>query len=127
MVATRRLPSGLWLGHHFGAVSGRGAEHAAEADAARADEEAAAVAAQLTAQRQVMASWILDGLARRSPLRRGIDHAAATDTVRALMDPAVFCRLTSDRERSPDRFRDWFADAILRILLPDPRQLATAS
>jgi hypothetical protein len=116
----------IWLGHDFGAVFGRGAGRVVEAEAARADEEAAAVATQLMAQRQVMAGWILDGLARRSPLRQGIDHAAATDAVWALMDPAVSCRLTSDREWSPGRFRDWFADAILRLLLPDSRQQATA-
>jgi hypothetical protein len=39
----------IWLGHHFGAVFGRGAEHVVEAEAARAHEEAAAVATQLTA------------------------------------------------------------------------------
>ncbi len=96
-------------------------------EAARADPEIAAVAAQLMAQRQVMAAWIVDGLARRSPLRHGLGHPAAADTVWALMDPALFCRLTGDRGWSLDRFRDWFADALLRLLLPLPGQQATAS
>jgi hypothetical protein len=86
-------------------------------EAARTDADIAAVAAQLMAQRQVMAAWIVDGLRRRSRLRNGIDYAAAVDTVWALMDPALFCRLTRDRHWSPARFRDWFADAILRLLL----------
>ena len=38
-------------------------------EAARVDEDIAAVAAQLVTQRQVMATWLVDGLLRRSPLR----------------------------------------------------------
>jgi AcrR family transcriptional regulator len=93
-------------------------------EAARADEDIAAVAAQLMTQRRVMAAWLVDGLLRRSPLREGVDRAAATDTVWALMDPALFCRLTGDRHWSPARFRRWFTDATLRLLLPVPGQQA---
>ena len=89
-------------------------------EAARADPDIAAVAAQLMAQRQVMAAWIVDGLCSRSRLRDGIDYAAAVDTVWVLMDPALFCRLTGDRNWSPAGFRAFFADAILRLLLSDP-------
>jgi hypothetical protein len=97
-------------------------------EAARADADIAAVAAQLMAQRQVMAAWMVDGLLRRAPLRAGMDNATAVDTVWALMDPALFCRLTGDRGWSPVRFRDWFADALLRLLLPGTgQQPATAN
>jgi AcrR family transcriptional regulator len=93
-------------------------------EAARADEDIAAVAAQLMTQRQVMAAWLVDGLLRRSPLRDGVDRAAATDMVWALMDPALFCRLTGDRHWSPARVGRWFTDATLRLLLPIPGQQA---
>jgi len=96
-------------------------------EAARADPDIAAVAAQLMAQRQVMAAWIVDGLRRRARPRDGIDCAAAVDTVWALMDPALFGRLTGDRHWSPARFRDWFADAILRLLLSAPGQQPNAA
>lgn len=89
-------------------------------EAARADADIAAVAAQLMAQRQVMAAWLVDGLIRRSSLRTGIAKAAAIDTVWALMDPALYCRLTGNRRWSQDRYRAWFTDAILRLLLPVP-------
>ena len=89
-------------------------------EAARADRDIAAVAAQLTAQRQVMAAWLVDGLLARSPLRDGLDRAAAIDTVWALMDPAVFCRLTGDRGWTAARAGRWFADSVLRLLLPAP-------
>jgi AcrR family transcriptional regulator len=96
-------------------------------EAARIDEDIAAVAAQLMTQRQVMATWLVDGLLRRSPLRDGTDRAAAIDTVWALMDPALFCRLTGNRRWSAARFRNWFTDCTLRLLLPLRHQQATAT
>ncbi len=87
-------------------------------EAARIDADIAAVAAQLVKQRQVMAAWLVDGLRQRSPLRDGVDRAAAIDTVWALMDPGLFGRLTGDRRWSAERYRHWFADSVLRLLLP---------
>ena len=87
-------------------------------EAARNDADIAAVAAQLVNQRAVMAAWLVDGLRQRSPLRTGVDREAAAASVWALMDPALFCRLTVDQRWSADRFRDWFADAVVRLLLP---------
>jgi len=91
-------------------------------EAAAGDADIAAVAAQLMAQRQVMAAWMVDGLLRWSPLRSGMEYASAVDTVWALMDPALFWRLTGDRGWCPSRFQDWFADALLRLLLPSTDQ-----
>ena len=97
-------------------------------EAARVDEDIAAIATELMTQRQVMATWLVDGLARRSPLRDGVDRAAAIDTVWTLMDPALFCRLTGDRQWSAQRFRHWFTDSTLRLLLPvHDHQAATAN
>lgn len=87
-------------------------------EAARIDDEIAAVAAQLVAQRRVMATWLVEGLLQRSALRDGLDRDTAVDTVWALMDPAVFCRLTGDRHWTAARFRHWFASSTLRLLLP---------
>jgi AcrR family transcriptional regulator len=87
-------------------------------EAARVDADIAAVAAQLMRQRQVMAAWLVDGLRRRSPLRAGLDRDAAVAVAWALMDPALFGRLTGDQGWSAAQFRDWFADAVVRLLLP---------
>jgi AcrR family transcriptional regulator len=87
-------------------------------EAARADEDIAAIAAQLMSQRHTMAAWLVDGLVRRSALRDGVDRAAAIDTVWTLMDPVLFCRLTGDRHWSTERFGHWFADSTVRLLLP---------
>src|ERR1700743_588650 len=50
-------------------------------DAAPLDEEIGAVAAQMAAQREVMAAWLVDGLARRGSLRDDLDRAGATAVV----------------------------------------------
>jgi AcrR family transcriptional regulator len=89
-------------------------------EAARVDDDIAVVAAQLMTQRQTMATWLVDGLLQRSPLRDVVGRAAAVDTVWALMDPGLFCRLTQDRQWSPTRFRRWFTDSVIRLLLPVP-------
>jgi hypothetical protein len=94
-------------------------------EAARLDEAIAATAAQLKAQRETMATWLVDGLRRRSPLREGIERAAAIDTVWALMDPALFCHLRDDRRWSVARFQRWFTDSTLRLLLPDGHRQST--
>ena len=86
-------------------------------EAARTGEDIAAVAAQLMSQREVMASWLVDGIMHRSALREGTDRAAAVDTVWTLMDPVVFCRLTGDRHWTTARFEDWFTDSVTRLLL----------
>lgn len=51
-------------------------------------------------------------------------RAVAIDTVWALMDPALFCRLTGDRGWTAARFGRWFADSVQRLLLPAPGQPA---
>jgi AcrR family transcriptional regulator len=107
----------------FAAVLTAAAERAAglilaALDAAAQDPAIGAVAAQLTAQREVMAAWLVDGLRDRAALRPGLDRAEAVDTVWLLMDPAVFTRLTRDRGWPPDRFQAWFTGAVLRLLGP---------
>ena len=88
-------------------------------DAARLDPDIADVAAQLTRQRGVMATWLVDELTARSSLRHGISRDEAIDTVWLLMDPAVFTRLTSQRKWTAIRFRAWFTDTVTRLLLDD--------
>jgi TetR/AcrR family transcriptional regulator of autoinduction and epiphytic fitness len=90
---------------------------AAALEAARADEDIAAVAAQLMSQRQVMAAWLVDGIMLRSALRDGTSRADAVDTVWTLMDPVIFRRLTEDRHWPPSRFERWFGDSVTRLLL----------
>jgi hypothetical protein len=65
-----------------------------------------------------MATWFVDELVRRSPLWAGVSRAAAIDTVWALMDAALFWRLIIAPRWTNGRFRLWFADSVVRLLLP---------
>jgi AcrR family transcriptional regulator len=85
-------------------------------EGARGDDRLAPLAAQLRAQRSVTASWILDGLTEKTPLRADLDRSEAVDIVWLLMDPAVFDCLTTARRWPPDRFGRFFADGLLRLL-----------
>jgi AcrR family transcriptional regulator len=87
-------------------------------EGASADPELAALAEQMTTQRATTAAWIVDRLA---PLR--CDRDEAVDTVWILMDPAVFHRLTRRRGWTPQRYRQWFARSVAR-LLTDERSTA---
>jgi hypothetical protein len=88
-------------------------------DAARLDPDIAEVAAQLIRQREIMAAWLVDQLTARCPLRHRTGRDEAIDTVWLLMDPAVFTRLTSQREWTAARFQAWFTDTVTRLLLDD--------
>ena len=87
-------------------------------EAARVDDDIAAVAAQLMAQRQVMAAWLVDGIMLRSPLRDETSRTAAVDTVWTMMDPVIFRRLIEDRGWPPNQFERWFTDSVMQLLLP---------
>jgi hypothetical protein len=49
--------------------------------AASIDEEISAMAAQLNEQRMTVATWIVENLKQRAPLRPGLTAKSATDTV----------------------------------------------
>lgn len=89
-------------------------------EAAAGDARLRPLAGQLRDNRAAMAGWIVDGLAARAPLRPGIDSSHAVDVVWLLMDPAVFTRLSTDRGWSRQRFQQWFADSIARLLTDHP-------
>jgi hypothetical protein len=43
------------------------------------------------------------------------------DTVWLLMEPVLFCRVTDERGWSAERYRQWFADSVARLLAADYR------
>jgi AcrR family transcriptional regulator len=88
-------------------------------EAASTDAELADLAQQMTAQRAATASWIVDEMRRREPSRTGASRAEEIDTVWILMDPAVFDRLTRQREWTLQRYQQWFAGSIARLLAAD--------
>ena len=98
-------------------------------EAASTDAELAELAGQLAAQRATTAGWIVDQLARKAPLREGCGRGEAVDTVWILMDPAVFDRLTRQRQWTSQQYQRWLASSVDRLLLGDataPDPTATA-
>jgi AcrR family transcriptional regulator len=85
-------------------------------EGAATDAGLADLAEQMIAQRAATASWIVDTVVRRTPLRPGLSRAEAVDTTWLLMDPAVFQRLTRDRGWSVHRYQDWVASCLGRLL-----------
>lgn len=88
-------------------------------EGARFDPQLAEVASQMTAQRAVMAEWAVDRLVAVGPLREGIGRREAVDTVFAMMDPAMFDRLTGRRGWTLDRYEKWMAWSLRHLLVPD--------
>lgn len=85
-------------------------------EGAHTDPDLAGLATQLTAQRATTARWLVDAMARITPLRSTAD---ATDDLWLLMDPAVFHRLVRHRGWTPRRYADWFARSARHLLIPD--------
>jgi TetR/AcrR family transcriptional regulator of autoinduction and epiphytic fitness len=86
-------------------------------EAAASDPDIDVLIADRESQRERTAGWIVDGVTARAVLRPEIDRTAAIDTVWMLMDPVIFSRLTRHRGWSPDRYRSWFADSVIQLLV----------
>ncbi|HEX7163683.1 MAG TPA: helix-turn-helix domain-containing protein [Trebonia sp.] len=88
-------------------------------EGAGSDPELAALAAQMAAQRVTMAAWAVGRLSALGALRAEVGEDEAADTVFAIMEPAVFDRLTRQRGWTPARYQDWIARSLLRLLVAD--------
>jgi AcrR family transcriptional regulator len=88
-------------------------------EGAGSDPELAGLAAQLAAQRATMAAWAVARLSALGALRAEVGEDEAADTVFAIMEPAVFDRLTRQRGWTLARYQDWIARSLLRLLVPD--------
>ena len=87
------------------------------------DVELEALRKQMVSQREVTAAWMVKGMTRLAPLRRGCSLEEAVDVVWLLMDPAVFVRLTRQRQWEAERYRRWIADALARLVTDIPAEL----
>lgn len=84
-----------------------------------APAELAELAAQLVAQRERTATWLVDRVAAVTPLRPEPARSDAVETVWLLIDPAVYLRLTRHRGWDPGRYQAWVARSLRHLLLPD--------
>jgi AcrR family transcriptional regulator len=88
-------------------------------EAAGTHPELADLSDQLVGQREVVAGWIVDRLRELAGPRAGLSRVEAVETVWLLMEPALFVRLTRDRERTMAQYRAWIAWAVRSLVLPE--------
>jgi AcrR family transcriptional regulator len=88
-------------------------------EGAGSDPELAGLAAQMSAQRATMATWAVARLTALGALRAEVGEDEAVDTVFAIMEPAVFDRLTRQRGWTLARYQDWIAWSLRRLLVAD--------
>ena len=100
------------------AVMARAASvHRILADAARSDEDAGSLLAEIARQRQEGQRRIARALARSRSLRPGLRERDAADLIHALASPDVYGLLVFDRGWSGDRYEKWLRGILTEQLL----------
>jgi hypothetical protein len=98
-------------------MSRAGPVHRILADAAKSDEDAAALLADFGRQRHEGQHRIARSLARSRALRPGLRERDAADIIHALASPEVYGLLVSDRGWSEDRYESWLRAILIDQLL----------
>ena len=95
-----------------------GPVHRILADAARSDEDAASLLAEIARQRHEGQRRIARSLARPGALRPGLRERDAADIIHALASPEVYALLVLDRGWSGERYEKWLGSILINELLP---------
>jgi len=95
-----------------------GPVHGVLADAARSDQDAAALLAEIARQRHEGQQGIARSLARSGALRSGLSERDAADVIHALASPEVYGLLVTDRGWSGERYETWLRSILTDQLLP---------
>jgi AcrR family transcriptional regulator len=91
--------------------------HRIVADAARSDEGAAALLANIARQRHEGQQRVARSLARSGSLRSGVRQRDAADVIHALASPEVYGLLVLDRGWSGARYEQWVQTTLAAQLL----------
>jgi AcrR family transcriptional regulator len=95
-----------------------GPVHRVLADAARSDQDAAALLAEIARQRHEGQQGIARSLAGSGALRPGLSERDAADVIHALASPEVYGLLVTDRGWSGERYETWLRSILTDQLLP---------
>jgi AcrR family transcriptional regulator len=95
-----------------------GPVHRILADAARSDQDAASLLAEMARQRHEGQRGIARSLARSGSLRPGLRERDAADIIHALASPEVYGLLVFDRGWSSERYEKWLRSILIDQLLP---------
>lgn len=91
--------------------------HRLLADAARSDQDAASLLAEIARQRQAGQRHVARSLARSGALRPGLRERDAADIIHALASPEVYGLLVLDRGWSGERYQRWMTAILSDQLL----------
>ena len=95
-----------------------GPVHRILADAARSDEDAASLLAEIARQRHDGQRRIARSLARTGALRPGLRERDAADIIHALASPEVYGLFVFDRDWTGERYEKWLRSILVDQLLP---------
>jgi AcrR family transcriptional regulator len=95
-----------------------GPVHRILADAARSDEGAAALLAEIDRQRHEGQRRIARTLARSNALQPALHERDAADIIHALASPEVYGLLVIDRGWTGERYEKWLRSILIDQLLP---------
>jgi AcrR family transcriptional regulator len=94
-----------------------GPVHRVLADAARSDQDAAALLAEIARQRHEGQQGIARSLARSGALRPGLSERDAADIIHALLSPELYGLLVIDRRWKAERYEPWLVQTLIDQLL----------
>ncbi|MFN2198423.1 MAG: TetR/AcrR family transcriptional regulator [Anaerolineales bacterium] len=86
--------------------------------AAKTEPDIADLLNKLLDERLQNLSVFVQRLAEHSPLRPGLDELQAAEVVWGLTSPELYRLFTVDRDWSQERYAQWLAAALIRLLLP---------
>ena len=95
-----------------------GPVHRILADAARSDQDAASLLAEIARQRHEGQQGIARSLDRSGALRPGLKERDAADIIHALASPEVYGLLVTDRGWRAERYENWLKSILVDQLLP---------
>jgi AcrR family transcriptional regulator len=95
-----------------------GPVHRILGDAARSDQDAAELLAEIAQQRHEGQARIARSLAQSGSLRPGLLERDAADVIHALASPEVYGLLVFDRGWTSERHEQWLASILIDQLLP---------
>jgi len=95
-----------------------GPVHRILADAAKSDEDAASLLAEIARQRHEGQRRIARSLARSGALRPELRERDAADIIHAIASPEVYGLLVLDRDWSGERYEKWLRSILIGQLLP---------
>lgn len=109
-------------------ISARIAPLVAAAEAVTgADPEIKELTDDIRRQRRTGMGAIAAALADRGALRPDMTVGEAADVMTVLVDPNTYMRLVVERHWDLDRAEQWLSDALVRMLLADPVDVADAT